>query len=157
MAKLFRKRYIPNETIELKDDIILFSSEEIILTKWTALHPKPKLSHGFSCYLLKEGVKISKFKNAENQLYKWYCDIIQSEYFDSLDSWLFTDLLADVTISPDGVLRVLDLDELAEAFDYNLIKKKDLLEALKNTQKLLDWIKDGTFEKYQKLIDEYDC
>lgn len=156
MPKLFRKRFIPEETIELKDDIILYQDEKIIITRWKAIRPKPKLSHGFSCYLLEEGIKISKFKNADDQLYKWYCDIIETHYDEHEDSYLFTDLLADVIITPEGTLQVLDLDELAEATEHDLITKEQLLTALKNTQKLLDWIKDGEFKHYENLIDSYD-
>lgn len=156
MPKLFRKRFIPEETIELKDDIILYADESIMITRWKAIHPKPKLSHGLSCYLLKEGIKISKFKNAENELYKWYCDIIETAYDSEKDTFLFTDLLADVVLLPDGSLRVLDLDELADASGKELISKKQLLTALRNTQKLLDWIKNNEFSQYQKLLDSYD-
>lgn len=156
MPKLFRKRFIPEETIELEDDIILYIDEKIIITRWKAIRPKPRLSHGFSCYLLEEGIKISKFKNAEDKLYKWYCDIIESTYNESDDSFLFTDLLADVIITPEGNLQVLDLDELAEATEKDLITKGQLLNALKNTQKLLNWIEAGKFEKYQEMIDNYD-
>ena len=58
--KLFRKRIIPNECILLKDDIILSANEEFIITKWNALKPKKDLHHGYSCFFLKEGFKISK-------------------------------------------------------------------------------------------------
>lgn len=156
MPKLFRKRFIPEETIELKDDIILYSDHKVMITKWKALHPKPKLSYGFSCYLLEEGIKISKFKNADNQLYKWYCDIIETYYDPLKDSYLFTDLLADVVLRPDGSLQVLDLDELAQAAKEELITREQLYTALTNTQKLLDWIKNNEFAQYQELIDSYD-
>lgn len=156
MPKLFRKRFIPEETIELKDDIILFSDEKILITKWQAIRPKPGLSHGFSCYLLTEGIKISKFKDSDNNLYRWYCDIIETSYQPSPASYLFTDLLADVVLLPDGRLRVLDLDELADAAEQGLITSRQLFVALRNTQKLLDWIKSNEFQQYQELINRYD-
>ena len=49
---LYRKRIIPKECVLLKDDIILFRDENIIITKWNALKPKKNLHHGYSCYLI---------------------------------------------------------------------------------------------------------
>ena len=54
-----RRRLIPLETVKLADDIILYRDEDIIVTKWRALHPKPSLCRGLSCYFLKEGYKVS--------------------------------------------------------------------------------------------------
>ena len=37
---LYRKRFIPMETILLKDDNIVFQNEDVIVTKWNALKPR---------------------------------------------------------------------------------------------------------------------
>ena len=66
--KLYRKRLIPEECVALKDDEILRWDDEVILTKWNALKPKKDLHHGFSCYFLREGYKVSKFYTADNTL-----------------------------------------------------------------------------------------
>ena len=58
---LYRKRLIPEECVLLKDDVILLCNEDIIITQWKALKPKKDLHHGYSCYFLKEGYKVSKF------------------------------------------------------------------------------------------------
>ena len=63
LPKIYRKRYMPNETVLLKDDEILRLDEDILVTKWNVLHPKTQFSHGVSCYFLKKGYKISKFLN----------------------------------------------------------------------------------------------
>ena len=34
---LYRKRFIPMETILLKDDVVLFQDETVIVTKWNVL------------------------------------------------------------------------------------------------------------------------
>lgn len=39
-CKLYRKRLIPNECIELKNDEILFRDETLIITKWRSIHPR---------------------------------------------------------------------------------------------------------------------
>ena len=39
-AMLYRQRYIPFETIPLKDDEILFADDKIIITRWKVFRPK---------------------------------------------------------------------------------------------------------------------
>ena len=58
---LYRKRLIPDECILLKDDILLYRDEDILVTKWNTIRPKKDLHHGMSCYFLKKGIKVSKF------------------------------------------------------------------------------------------------
>ena len=77
---LYRKRLIPSECILLKDDIIISCDENVILTKWNTLKPKKDLHHGYSCYLLKEGIKVSKFYREDNSLIYWYCDILDYQF-----------------------------------------------------------------------------
>ena len=64
----------------------------------------------------------------------WYCDIIETNYEKDSDTYVFTDLLADVIVKPDGNTRVVDLDELADAFERGmscaLRQLDDLLQAI---------------------------
>ena len=55
VPKLYRKRYMPNEIVHLKDDIITYQAENVMVTKWDVLHPKAKFSHGVSCYYMDKG------------------------------------------------------------------------------------------------------
>ena len=59
MATLFRKRLIPSECVNLKDDTIIHIDEDTIITSWKTFRPKAEFSHGVSYYVLKEGYKIS--------------------------------------------------------------------------------------------------
>ena len=68
LPKIYRKRYMPNETVLLKDDEILRLDEDVLVTKWNVLHPKTQFSHGVSCYFLKKGYKISKLLNEKEEL-----------------------------------------------------------------------------------------
>ena len=38
--RLFRRRFLPDEVTELKDDTVLFLSDDLILTKWNVLKPR---------------------------------------------------------------------------------------------------------------------
>ena len=105
MPKLYRKRFIPDEIVELKDDRIVYHEGNIMITEWDVLHPKAKFSHGISCYYMDKGWKISKFLNKKKELVYYYCDIIETAYLKAENAYIFTDLLADVIIHPDGGLR----------------------------------------------------
>ena len=153
---LYRRRIIPDECIQLKDDVILECNEDRIVTSWKAIRPKKDLHHGYSCYFLKEGFKLSKFYRADGSLLYWYCDIVDYEYNSETNSYTSTDLLTDVVLYPDGQIRVLDLDELAEASVKDLITKEQLHSALARTDKLLNVMYKNEFRKYTDLIDKYD-
>ena len=150
---LFRKRLIPEECIELKDDVIIYMDDNIIVTKWRALKPKKDLHHGLSCYFLKEGYKISKFYTEHHTLIYWYCDIIDYSYSESDNTYIFTDLLADVIVYPDGFVKVVDLDEFTEALDSGRLSVETLKVALLRLSALLDIIYADKFEKLQAEIE----
>ena len=141
---LYRKRLIPEECILLKDDELLYRDEKTIITRWNTLKPKKDLHHGFSCYFLDKGVKVSKFYKADGTQICWYCDIIATKYDAATDTFTFTDLLADVLIYPSGLIKVVDLDELADAVEQKLITTEQLLDSLRKLDALLRLIYDGT-------------
>lgn len=141
---LIRKRLIPLETLRLEKDVVVHRSPRLLVTKWTTLKPKKELSHGSSCFLLEEGWKISRFIDHQGRFICWYCDIIATEYDAGTDTFTFTDLLADVLIYPSGLIKVVDLDELAEAVEQKLITSEQLLDSLRKLDALLRLIYDGT-------------
>ncbi len=155
-VKLYRKRLIPEECVYLKDDMILYRDKEVIITRWNTLHPKKTLHHGYSCYFLERGFKVSKFYDHDGQLISWYCDIISHTYNEATDTYVFTDLLADVIVYPDGFVRVVDLDELADALRDHLITQEELQTALRHLDKLLSLIYKGAFPKLQKYIEDFE-
>ncbi len=150
---LFRRRIIPEECILLKDDEILFYNMDIIVTKWNTLHPKKKLHHGYSCYFLNEGYKVSKFLYEDNRLLYWYCDIIDYEYRIDTGEYIVRDLLADVIVYPDGFVKVVDLDEFEKALENGSISFEDVKKALRSLDKLLKIIYNGEFETLKKEIE----
>ncbi len=153
---LYRKRMIPKECVLLKDDIILEYSEDILVTKWQALHPKKDLHHGYSCYYLKEGYKISKFYTADNTLLYYYCDIISPEYDTTVNSLTVLDLLIDVVVYPDGFVKVVDLDEIVPALDEKALSDSLLKQALLSCNQLLQKIYAGEMEHLAAPISRYE-
>lgn len=174
---LFRKRIIPEECVLLKDDEILFFDPEDkrAVVRWHALKPKKDLHHGISAYFWGEGFKVSKFYDASGTLLYWYCDIIDVSYpakgvvnsktgevFGTSpedrdkEAFLAIDLLADVVIYPNGAIRVVDIDELAQAFECGRLTSVQLCDGLRKLNHLLNLIYSGRFEKYQDYIDTFE-
>ncbi len=152
--ELYRKRLIPNECILLKDDIILEMNDDYILTKWNTIKPKKDLHHGYSCCYLKEGIKVSQFYREDGTLIYWYCDIVSYEWNEEKTALVTTDLLIDILVYPDGSVKVLDLDELADAQDFGLISGELLKNSLRTADKLLQEIYAGNFYKtYTKVFE----
>lgn len=153
---LYRKRIIPDECILLKDDIVLYRDEEIIVTKWNALKPKIDLHHGFSCYFLNKGFKVSKFIREDNSLLYWYCDIVEHTYDVATDTYVFTDLLADVIIYPDDKVKVVDLDEIAVALERKMLSERELSITLRTLDSLLNSIYSGDFDFLKSKIEQFE-
>ncbi len=153
--KLYRKRLIPNECILLKDDVLVHRSEEVLITTWKTLNPKTSFSHGCSCYFIKEGFKVSKFLRPDNSLLYYYCDIVEFEEDAAEASLIVTDLLADVILYPDGTHKVVDLDELADAYEQGLITASQLTRSLRQLNKLLEIIQNGQFPALLKQMEAY--
>lgn len=152
---LYRKRLIPEECVLLKDDRLLYCDEEIIVTAWNTLKPRKDLHHGLSCYYLQEGIKVSRFYDENGSLLYWYCDIVDYDHDAGTDTYIITDLLADVIIYPDGFVKVVDIDELATAKDAGLLTDAMLKQALLTLSRLLQIIYDGGFEKLQEPLEQY--
>lgn len=154
---LYRKRLIPSECVRLDKDQILSATDNLIITKWKTIRPKKELSHGLSAFFLDKGIKVSKFYNHKNELICWYCDIITSEYHAETNTYIMTDLLADVLIYPNDTVKVVDLDELADAAEQQLITPKQLLLSLRQLDWLLQRIYNGTFSELQKILDDAEA
>ncbi len=149
---MYRKRYIPQDIKSLNDDEILLATDDLIVTRWKTFKPKKEFAKGISCTFMNKGFKISKFMKEDGGLVYYYCDIIHSEYFPEDNKWIFTDLLTDVKIYPDGHVEIVDLGEAADALNEELIDKDTVAELLKKLDTLLGLIYSG---EWLQLVDEY--
>ena len=152
---IFRKRYIPSETIELKDDVLLYRDDAMLITRWTTLKPRHDIAGGISLYLINKGCKISRIHDAFGRFLHYYCDIIHTDYSAENDTYIFTDLLADVIVYRDNRYSVVDLDELADALEFSLIDVPAMCEALRCANSLIKCIDNGEFHSYTNLIERY--
>ena len=152
---LFRKRIIPNECVELKDDIILHMDKNMLVTKWKTLKPRSDFHHGYSLYLFDEGIKVSKFLREDGSLYYWYCDIVEYDNDPEKNELVVTDLLVDITIDSDNRLNVLDVDELTTAYEKGLITDEQFHLSVKRLGDLLSSVHSGKFIKYAEYVEQY--
>lgn len=151
---LYRKRFIPAENIELKDDQVLLMTDSLIVTRWHALKPRKDILGGISAYFIQDGIKVSKIFDHSGQLVHWYCDMIHTDVTESAIT--FEDLLIDVIVEQDGLVRVVDTKEAADALKAHLITEGQLCEALTSLDLLLSKIYAGGFSCYTDVIESYE-
>lgn len=156
IPELYRRRLLPEQLLPLKDDVILHCDDEILVTKWKTLNPKPQFSHGTSCYFLRKGVKVSKFYMVSGELLYWYCDIVDYVYEEASNKLTVVDLLADVIVHPDGNYQVVDLDEMGEAFETGVLPANLLKDGLFRLDGLLKNIYSGQFKEMQRLLEQWE-
>lgn len=154
-TSILRKRFIPDEIIDISGDEILYRDEELLITRWKAIKPRHDISSGVSHAFLKEGFKISRFYDSNGDFLYWYCDIIDVDYNKETDTYMLVDLLVDLKQLPDGTLRVLDMDELAEALETGLISQEQACRALRKLDRLLQMVYRGEFPP-QVCLDKLD-
>lgn len=151
-VKLIRRRFIPNEFVNLDNDEIVLQNDKVIVTNWKVLRPRKDFSTGKSCYFLKEGYKVSKFIDKNGKLVYYYCDIIDTKYDKENNTYTFMDLLADIIIYQNGKVEVVDLAEISDALDKGIIDIDLAKKALRRLDKLLKIIYSG---KFNSIIKEY--
>jgi predicted RNA-binding protein associated with RNAse of E/G family len=150
--RLFRRRFIPDETVELKNDEILKLDEDTLLTRWKALKPRKDFTCGMSCLFLKKGWKISRVMDDSGNCLYTYCDIVDVDFDVKNNIILFSDLLVDVVVYDNGFVKVLDIAEVSDALDLGLITVDTAKRALRLLDGLLRVIYSG---KFQELLSMF--
>ena len=154
MPKMYRRRFIPDEKVFLKDDVIVEINDDVIITKWEVLKKRKDFSHGVSCYFLRENIKVSKFIDDNENILYWYCDIIDWEYNEEDNSYVFNDLLIDIIVYENGFVKVVDIGEISTALEKGLIDGELAKKALNTADALLNVIYGGKFDLYKKYISD---
>lgn len=150
--RIFRKRFIPNEIVDISSDEVVFKSEDMIITRWIPIKPRSNISRGISYTMLDKGWKISKIFNGNGEFDHWYCDIIEYEYKeDDGGTYTLIDLLVDLIVYPNGNYEILDVDELDEALEKNLITIEQKESALNKLNALVEVVKNGEFPPFKEI------
>ena len=143
--QIYRQRLIPYECKLLNDDHILSQTEDLIVTSWDAFNPKPYLVRGYSCYYLNDNIKLSKMIHPDDAFH-WYFDIAEYTFNEDHTVLTMTDLLADVAVLGSDI-RVLDLDELTDAFEQKLISETQFKKSLRVLDRLLSKLYKGGLDE----------
>ncbi len=152
---VLRRRYIPYEIVDISEDELLFRSDELLVTKWTSIKPRPDFHGGISFTFLNRGYKLGRFYDRDKNFLYWYCDILNVQYDLVNDTYTLNDLLVDIRIYPDGKVQVLDADELAQAMEEGLITSDQAAASLKILDGLLEMIYSGDFPPVECTKWEY--
>ena len=152
---LLRKRYLPDEIVDISGDEMLFRNDNLLVTRWKSIKPRSDFYGGISYTFLNAGFKLGKIYNAEGIFQFWYCDIIDVLYDKEKDIYTFDDLLVDIKIMPDGIVKILDTDELAEALEKSMISVGQACKALRIMDKLLRLVYSGKFPPEECNAFEY--
>ena len=152
--KMYRKRFIPNEIVDISNDEVLERNSNIIVTRWKPIKPRKDIARGISYVFLRRGYKISKIFDNNGKFIYWYCDVLEYTYDKEKDEYVFIDLLADVKVYPDGKTEVMDFSELTEAFRNKVITGAQLLSAIKSINMLMEMVQNESFPP--EICDKYD-
>jgi len=156
MPRIFRTRFIPSETLDLSKDVLHYRDQNYLITEWLPINPREDIAFGISCVFLQHGWKISAILDREKKLKYWYCDIMEIVYNENTDTYHLYDLLTDVRILPDGTVEVIDLDELAMAYEQGLITSQQLSMSLRQADSLLRRVYGREFPgKVHEIIREF--
>ncbi len=156
LPRILRKRYIPDEVVDISGDEILYLDDSLMVTRWKVIHPREDIEGGISFSFLDKGYKISRFNRKNGGFAYWYCDIVDVQIDRETNTYTFIDLLADVKIMPDGRVVVLDVEEIAEALEKSVITREQACDALRKLGGLLDMIYAGQFppSRVQEFIEK---
>ncbi len=98
-------------------------------------------------------IKLSAIYNEKSEIVEWYFDIareIGKEHGIPYED----DLYLDVVVTPSGEIKLLDEDELKEAYDRLEISKKDYDMAYAEANKLMELLEENKKE-LKTFTDEY--
>ena len=154
--QLYRKRYIPNEIIHLEHDQVLYCDNKLIITSWNTLKVRDDISRGLSAYFIDKGYKVSKIYDKNNNIVYWYCDIIETHFDPTTNSYIFNDLLIDILVYENGMVKVVDLDEIGDMLLSKTITPEIAGKSLKIADSLLNVIYSNRFKELQSVINNIE-
>jgi len=152
-------RYIrlPNQVLDIYDDLI-YKSEGVIVGKSriTSEHlvifdGEVVLAAGFEIVyfeLLGKWFTVGKIRNLQGRHTGYYCDIVTPPRLLADAEVEITDLFLDLWVSPDLRFKVLDEEELENAFHKGWITKQLYEKAKRELKALINVVEKGKFPPY---------
>lgn len=151
--QLIRKRYYPDEEVNISGDEILYLDDDLLVTSWLPIKPREDISKGIAFWFLNKGYKITKLYDLEGKFIHYYCDICRYEV-EKGKSYKMIDLLADIIVEPSMTYRVIDMDELIDMLENHSLPPKEFMISIKNLTSLIEVINKGEFPL--ELLKKYN-
>jgi predicted RNA-binding protein associated with RNAse of E/G family len=159
-------RYVrlPNQVLDIYDDLIyksekvivgraqITSEHRVVFDRQVVLAPHFQIAY-FD--LMGKWFDIGKIRDLQGRHTGYYCDIVTPPR--QLDDGCveLTDLFLDLWVSPDLRYKVLDEEELEDAFRRGWVTKALCERAKKELSKLIAMVKRGDFPpKHIKQLEE---
>jgi len=152
-------RYVrlPDQVLNIYDDLI-YKSERVIVGKSqiTSEHSvtfdgEAVLAPGFQIIyfeLIGKWFTVGKIRDLHGRHTGYYCDIVTPPKLLRDGGVELTDLFLDLWVLPDLRFKVLDEEELENAFLNGWIKKQLYDRAKRELEKLISVVKKGKFPPY---------
>jgi predicted RNA-binding protein associated with RNAse of E/G family len=152
-------RYIrlPNRVLDVYDELI-YKSARVIVAKSritsehsVTFHGETVLAPGFQIIyfeLMKKWFTVGKIRDLHGTHTGYYCDIVTPPRLLEDGGVELTDLFLDLWVSPDLRYKVLDEEELENAFDEGWIARQLYERAKKELMRLINIVKLGKFPPY---------
>lgn len=158
-AEKLHLRYVrlPDQILELYDDLV-YRSERIIVGKSqiTSAHSvlfdgEVVLVSGFQIVyfdFIGKWFSVGKIRNIQGKHTGYYCDIVTPPRLLEDGGIELTDLFLDLWVSPDLRCKVLDEDELENAYGKGWITKQLYGKAKEELKKLVKTVNQRRFPPY---------
>lgn len=144
---------LPNQILDLHDDLIYMSKRVVVgRSKITSAHSvvfdnEVVLAPGFPIVyfeLMGKWFTVGKIRNLQGRHTGYYCDIVTPpRLFD--DGIELTDLFVDLWVSPDLRCKLLDEEELEDAFRKGWVAEQLYSKAKIEAEKLVRLVRSGMF------------
>ncbi len=88
----------------------------------------------------------------QDRLLQIYFDITDGNHLEPVENPIFDDMYLDIVMEPDGMLYVLDRDELDEAYQTKKISPEQYERTLREGERLFAWL-----EKNAQAFADFCC
>lgn len=151
-----RMRYVrlPDRVLNLCDELI-YKSGRVVVGKshvesahGVEFDGEVVLANGFQFLyfdLMDKWFTVGKIRNLQGKHTGYYCDIVMPPKLLGDGGVEITDLFLDLWVSPDLRYRILDEEELEQAFEKGWINKQLYHRAKEELKKLISLVCKGNF------------
>lgn len=140
------------DTLIYKSKKVIAFKSQITFTHSVTFDDKVVLALGFQivCFeLIGKWFTVGKIRNLQGRHTGYYCDIVTPPRLLEDGGVELTDLFLDLWVSPDLRYKVLDEEELENAFRKGWITKQLYDKAKKELKELINFVKQGKFPPYR--------